>query len=227
MKTRPAKRSGRGGAAAQSQAPSGPSLADFRPLGEGRNPNKHTPQGLGQLEAAMDRQGYVAPMTAAADGSILDGNARLEKAATKFPGVAPLVVAHDGTRPVIMIRTDIASADDPLARDIIVAANRIAEVDLDYDLGVLRDFAADGLDLTPYEFSVETMGELVAGVDAPELASGGKGDYEQMTFTLHRDQAISVRDAVDKAKDAGHAYSALNENSNGNALAAVCEAYRG
>jgi len=173
VKTRPAKRSGRGGAAAQSQAPSGPSLADFRPLGEGRNPNKHTPQGLGQLEAAMDRQGYVAPMTAAADGSILDGNARLEKAATKFPGVAPLVVAHDGTRPVIMIRTDIASADDPLARDIIVAANRIAEVDLDYDLGVLREFAVDGLDLAPFEFE--------AGfIDTPDFQPVGEDEQGRL-----------------------------------------------
>ena len=202
-----------------------PSLSAFRPLLA--NPNRHTPQGLGQLEAAMDRHGYVAPMTAAKNGTVLDGNARLEKAATKFPGVAPLVVEHDGTRPVIMVRTDIASADDPLARDIIVSSNRIAEIDLDYDLDVLKQFAADRLDLTPYEFDVTTMGEIVAGVDAPELASGDKGDYEQMTFTLHRDQAISVRDAVDKAKDAGHAHSALNENSNGNALAAVCEAYRG
>jgi ParB family transcriptional regulator, chromosome partitioning protein len=202
-------------------------LADFHPLPSGRNPNKHTQQGMGQLDAAMSRQGYVAPMTAAADGAILDGNARLETVATKFPGVDPLVVEHDGTRPVVMVRTDIADANAPLALDIIVSANRVAEADLAYDLDVLRDFAAEGLDLAPYEFGVATMGEIVAGVDAPELASGDKGDYEQMTFTLHRDQAISVRDAVDKAKDAGHAHSALNENSNGNALAAVCEAYRG
>ena len=203
------------------------STLTFLPLPAGRNPNRHTQQGMGQLDAAMSRQGYVAPMTAAADGTVLDGNARLETVATKFPGVAPLVVEHDGTRPVIMVRTDIPNATYPLALDIIVSANRVAEADLAYDLDVLREFAADGLDLAPYEFDVTTMGEIVAGVDAPELASGDKGDYEQMTFTLHRDQAISVRDAVDKAKDAGHAHSALNENSNGNALAAVCEAYRG
>ena len=129
------------------------STLTFLPLPAGRNPNRHTQQGMGQLDAAMSRQGYVAPMTAAADGTVLDGNARLETVATKFPGVAPLVVEHDGTRPVIMVRTDIPNATYPLALDIIVSANRVAEADLAYDLDVLRDFAADGLDLAPYEFA--------------------------------------------------------------------------
>jgi len=147
------------------------STLTFLPLPPGRNPNKHTQQGMGQLDAAMSRQGYVAPMTASADGTVLDGNARLETVATKFPGVEPLVVEHDGTRPVIMVRTDIASADDPLARDIIVSANRVAEVDLAYDLDVLREFAAEGLDLTPYEFDagmLESITGMVEGQTDPD-----------------------------------------------------------
>jgi DNA modification methylase len=138
-------------------------LRDFRPLAEGKNPNRHTQQGLGQLEAAMDRQGYVAPMTAARNGAILDGNARLEKSATKFDGVAPLVIRHDGSRPVIMVRTDIADEDDPLARDIIVSANRVAQVDLDLDLNVLKSFAADGLNLAPFEFPADML-QAITGV---------------------------------------------------------------
>lgn len=138
-------------------------LRDFRPLA--KNPNKHTAQGLGQLDAAMSRHGYVAPMTAAADGAILDGNARLETVATKFPDVDPLVIAHDGTRPIVMVRTDIPNADHPVARDIIVTANRIAEVDLAYDIDVLREFQADGLDLTPYEFDDAVMEQITGAVE--------------------------------------------------------------
>jgi hypothetical protein len=133
-------------------------LARFRTLA--RNPNRHTQQGMGQLDAAMSRHGYVAPMTAAADGTILDGNARLETVATKFPDVEPIVVEHDGTRPIVMVRKDLKSADDPRARDIIVSANRIAEVDLDYDVDVLRDFVAEGLDLTPFEFDAKMLAEI-------------------------------------------------------------------
>ncbi len=119
----------------------------------------------------MARHGYVAPMTAAADGAILDGNARLETVATAFPHVDPIIVRHDGTRPVIAIRTDIPSAEDPRARDIIVGANRIAEVDLCYDLDVLRAFAADGLDLAPYAFDpalLEPVSTAAAAGDGGE-----------------------------------------------------------
>jgi hypothetical protein len=136
-------------------------LREFQPIAQ--NPNKHTPKGMGMLDAAMSRHGYVAPMTAAADGAILDGNARLETVATKFPGVEPIIVEHDGTRPIIAVRTDIPNADDPMARDIIVTANRIAEVDLEYDLDVLREFAADGLDLAPFEFNAGMLDENPVG----------------------------------------------------------------
>ena len=138
-----------------------------------RNPNKHTPRGMGMLDAAMSRHGYVAPMTAAADGAILDGNARLETVALRFPDVEPIIVEHDGTRPIVAVRTDIPDADDPRARDIIVTANRIAEVDLDYDLGVLREFVVEGLDLAPFEFDAKMLGEIggeKAGLTDPDAA---------------------------------------------------------
>jgi len=127
-------------------------LTRFRPLDAGRNPNRHTAQGLAQLKAAIDRHGYVAPMTAAANGDVIDGNARLGTSTEKFGDVAPIVVEHDGTRPVVMVRTDIADARDPRALDIIVSANRVPDVNLLFDPAVLKSFEAEGLDLKPYEF---------------------------------------------------------------------------
>jgi hypothetical protein len=168
-----------------------PTLAAFSPLPAGRNPNKHTQQGMGQLDAAMSRQGYVAPMTAAANGVVLDGNARLEAVSTKFPGVAPLVVEHDGTRPVIMVRTDIPNANNPLALDIIVSANRIAEVDLDYDLDVLRDFAAAGLDLKPYEFGAAQLSEMAESF--PDPAYDGPATKARYTVTFPESARDDVR----------------------------------
>jgi DNA modification methylase len=132
----------------------------FRPIAD--NPNKHTRQGKAMLSEAMARHGYVAPMTAAANGAVLDGNQRLETSGATFNGVAPLVVEHDGSRPVVMVRTDIKNENDPKARDIIVSANRIAEVDLEYDFEVLKKFGAAGLDLTLYAFDRHTMAQLEA-----------------------------------------------------------------
>jgi len=168
------------------------SLQHFRPLA--RNPNRHTQQGLGLLEASMDRVGYVAPMTAARNGAVLDGNARLEKVATKFDGVTPLVIEHDGRRPIIMVRTDIPDEDDPRARDIIVGSNRIAEADLEWDTEVLKQFAAEGLDLKAFEFDAKTLTELT-GAGSDEMISTPTGQW--MIVLTCRDEA-QQRELLDR-----------------------------
>ena len=117
-------------------------LANFRP--QRVNANRHNARGVGMLTRAMQRSGYVAPMTAAADGEVIDGSARLEVAADVFDGAEPIVVDHDGTRPIIMRRTDIPNATDPRAVEISLAANRIAQVDLEWDADVLAAIAEAG-----------------------------------------------------------------------------------
>ena len=127
-------------------------LGKFRP--QTRNANRHTQRGMGQLEASMRKYGYVTPMTAAADGEIIDGSARAETGATVF-GDDVIVVHHDGTKPVIMVRDDIPSADTPEAREISIAANRIAQVNLDFDPEVLLEDLQAGVDLSGLWFEHE------------------------------------------------------------------------
>jgi len=59
------------------------------------------------------------------------------------------------------------------------------------------------------------------------MPSGDKAPIQQITFTLHDDQAEAVKAALQKAKAAGPFVDTGNENSNGNALARIAEAYRG
>ena len=59
------------------------------------------------------------------------------------------------------------------------------------------------------------------------LPDGDKQPFQQMTFTLHDSQADAVRRALDAAKDAGGFDGSPNENSNGNALARIAEAFLG
>lgn len=107
-------------------------LEKFRPLDV--NPNRHTERGLGMLERSMGEDGYTEPMTAAADGEMLSGSARLEVAAQVFGTEAEvLVLEHDGRRPIVAVRKDVPDADDPKARRIIHRANRIPQVDIDLD----------------------------------------------------------------------------------------------
>lgn len=118
--------------------PAKPRLSGFKP--QARNANKHTQRGLGMLDKSMSEHGWIGAVTTAADGETFDGSARLETAYTRFGSeVEPIVVETDGTRPVIVKRTDIASADDPRAKKLAIAANRIAQVDLEWDAEVLAE----------------------------------------------------------------------------------------
>jgi hypothetical protein len=71
------------------------------------------------------------------------------------------------------------------------------------------------------------MGYNAAVVDPPELAEGDREPFRQMTFTVHDSQFEAIEAALKKAKEAGGGKSDVNENSNGNALAAICEAFNG
>jgi hypothetical protein len=59
------------------------------------------------------------------------------------------------------------------------------------------------------------------------LPDGEKPPFQQMTFTLHDDQAQTVKEALERAKKMGEFVETGNENSNGNALARVCEMFLG
>ena len=108
-----------------------------------KNANKHTQRGLRLLERSLQRDGWIDAQTAAADGEIISGSARLEVAAEKFADVEPIIVESDGTRPVIVVRKDIPNADDPRARRLSVAANQIAHVDYDPDGDLLMQWAEE------------------------------------------------------------------------------------
>ena len=85
------------------------------------------------LDESMLRDGFLTPMTAVADGEMIDGSLRLERVADVFDGVEPIIVESDGTRPIIHVRTDIPNAEDPRAKRLAVAANIVPHLDLDLD----------------------------------------------------------------------------------------------
>jgi hypothetical protein len=128
-------------------------ISEFKP--QRQNANKHTPRGLGMLDKSMGENGFIGAMTSAADGEIFDGSARLEIAYERFgEDVEPIVIDADGTRPIIVRRIDIPSVDDPRAKKLAIAANRIASVDLDWDADILAAIA-DEVDISDMFFDDE------------------------------------------------------------------------
>lgn len=94
-----------------------------------------------------------------------------------------------------------------------------------YDMDLLSSMWSDlplidwGVDLP------EDWMKNVDGIDAPELKDGDRAPFIQMTFTLHDDQAEELNAAIKKAKAEGGSTSAVNENSNGNALYFIAQRF--
>jgi hypothetical protein len=57
------------------------------------------------------------------------------------------------------------------------------------------------------------------------LPDSDRPPFQQMTFTLHDTQAETVRRAIGISKALGAFDQSENENSNGNALARICETF--
>ena len=143
-------------------------VKDFRPAT--RNANRHTQRGLKALDTSIRNDGWIGAMTAAADGEMIAGSARLETVADALGTDAqPIVVETDGTRPVVVIRKDIPTADDPRAQRLGLADNRIHALDISWDVEVLAGFDADviGELWTPAELS--DLGQAWADDKAPEV----------------------------------------------------------
>jgi hypothetical protein len=119
-------------------------LTDVRPQRE--NANAHTPQGLKALETSLQVDGWIGAITVAADGETFDGSARVEVGVGAGFEDA-IIVESDGSRPVIVRRTDIPTADDPRARRLGLMANRVPELNLAWDAdaldAILRDVETD------------------------------------------------------------------------------------
>lgn len=116
-------------------------LGDFKT--QRVNANKHTERGIAALDNSIKRDGWIGAVTVAADGETFDGSARLEALADAMPSTEPIVIDSDGTRPVVVRRTDIPDTDDPRAKRLGVAANVIAHMDYAPDGEILALIAAD------------------------------------------------------------------------------------
>ena len=137
-------------------------LKDFAQ--QARNATKHSTRGMGMLDDVISNDGWIGAITTAADGEVFAGSARLEVACDRFGAeIEPIVIESDGTRPIVVVRTDIASASDPKAIKLGVADNRINQVNYIEDLEILAEIAED-IDLSSLYFEDE-LSDLLEGED--------------------------------------------------------------
>jgi ParB family transcriptional regulator, chromosome partitioning protein len=186
-----------------------------------RNARTHSTEQVAQIAASIQEFGFTNPILVDGADGILAGHGRL--AAAKDMGLAEV--------PVIVL--DHLSAEQ--RRAYILADNQLA-LNAGWDMELLQQEIV-GLNLADFDLSLlgfdddRIAGLLEGGADVqeleemPTLPSGDREPFQQMTFTLHDDQAEIIKEAVQKAKDMGPFADTVNENSNGNGLARVAELF--
>jgi ParB family chromosome partitioning protein len=183
-----------------------------------RNAKLHSPEQIAKIARSISEFGFNNPVLvdAADPPGIIAGHGRV------------LAAKSLGLKSVPCVR--LAHLTEAQKRAYILADNRLAEIGGGWDEEMVKldlaDLAALEIDVFALGFAESDAGVFdISEVEMPELADGEKQPFQQKTFTLHDEQAEEVEAAISKAKKIGHAQSAVNENSNGNALAFICQSF--
>jgi hypothetical protein len=175
------------------------------------NVRKHSRRNLDAIKASLRKFGQQKPIVVDAKGIVLAGNGTLTAA------------QELGWTEIQIVRTELAGVE---ATAFAIADNRTAELaewEEDKLNAVLKSLQDEGVDLVDVGYSPEDIGQFaVAGAEPPALKDGDRAPFRQMTFTVHDEQFKEVEAAMSKAKEEGGGESAVNGNSNGNALAFIC-----
>ncbi len=184
-----------------------------------RNARTHSPEQVAQIAASIREFGFTNPILVDGKDGIIAGHGRLQAARELAMATVPVVVLDHLT--------------PAQKRAYVLADNKLAlnaGWDLDLLTSELDDLRSDDFDLSLLGWSADELSGLLAPeVDEldgmPDLPSGDREPIQQMTFTLHDDQAEIIKEAIAKARDMGPFPDTGNENSNGNALARVAELF--
>ena len=181
-----------------------------------RNAKKHDDAQIAKIAGSIREFGFTNPVLVDGKNGIIAGHGRV-MAAQKL-----------GLEQVPCIRLDHLSETQKQA--YILADNRLAEIGGGWDMEALKieleELSDADIDLKALGFGEDfTEAFDVEETGMPELAEGDKQPFQQMTFTVHDEQVEEVKAALAKAKAEGHGESAVNENSNGNALAWICQSF--
>jgi hypothetical protein len=140
-----------------------------------RNLNKHTTRGSEMASKSVAECGLGRSIVADKHGTIIGGN----QIAQTVGGLGIddiIVVPSDGTKLVVVQRTDLdlGAVDDERARKLAAFDNRVAEVNLSWDVEQLLDLRDSGIDLS----DLWTDNEITALLKdvQPDDSSGGTND---------------------------------------------------
>ena len=129
-------------------------ITDFTP--DDKNMNLHTQYGMSLLEKSVEKVGIIESITVSADDKVISGNARQEVMTQKFDGVEPIIIKTNGTRPVIMKRTDINSNTKEF-HEAALLANTVSKHNVNLDLEKIEEIAQGEFDIDTQDLGVDNF----------------------------------------------------------------------
>jgi ParB family transcriptional regulator, chromosome partitioning protein len=176
------------------------------------NARKHGQKNLDSIKGSLAKFGQQKPIVVNADNVIVAGNGTMQAA------------KELGWKEINIVRTDLKGSDITAFGIADNRTSELAEWDDKVLQEVLESLKAEDFDLSVIGFDDEDLGRYsIDGIGMPKLPDGEKAPFQQKTFTLHDSQAESIDCAVELAKAQGGDKSDLNENTNGNAIAFICD----
>lgn len=184
-----------------------------------KNARTHSRAQIKQIVASIKEFGFTSPILIDENKMILAGHGRYAAAKEMGLEVVPCIMLEHLTpeqKRAYVIADNRIAENAGWNRELL--ALELTELDIaDFDLGVIG-------------FSDKELEKLLPGLTSisesmPELPTGDKSEYQQMTFTLHNTQVELVKAALAAAKKIKPFDEMLNKNSNGNALTRICEMF--
>ena len=203
-------------------------LTDYKPLK--RNPNKGTQRGIGILEQSIRELGAGRSILVDKNGIILAGN-HVQEAFVNAGIENVIEVQTDGKQIVVVKRTDL-DADSSAGKKMAIMDNRTSEQGLAWDAVIVEDLLNEIKDdegeLNNYLKDLENQLNVEMNIEDAfgMLPDEDRAPFRQMTFTVHDNQFEIISEALRVAKSMGD-FDSENENSNGNAIARICEIFLG
>lgn len=166
-----------------------------------RNANKGTRKGREALDKSIKDLGFGRSILVDSQGVTIAGNKTREAALAANPDQKVRVIETDGTELIVVKRTDLTLSTDAKAKQLAVADNRVAELDLSWDQDILAELGTE-VDLSMFMGSpadaVQGTGEMEIGESAYKEQFGvivllTSAKEQQALFERFQKEGLTVR----------------------------------
>ena len=187
------------------------------------NAKEHPEEQVKKIASSIKNYGWDQPIVVDGANEIIKGHGRLQAAELLGLDEVPVIT-----------REDLTEAEAKASR---IADNKTAEsawIDeaLETEVDILAEDEA--IDMDSLGFDDEELDSLIgeASLEDEDIAEafgdlpdGERDPIRQKTFTLSETQVETVESALETSKDMGEFPPGPNDNSNGNALARICNEF--